>query len=318
MKLNTKVLVTQEIHPKGMELLQKHINQIVVAPKDDKETILSLIDDEVEGVIVRYNKFDRDMIAAAKNLKVIARHGIGVELIDLHAAREKGVLVVNTPDAATNSVAEHVIMMVLMLAKKIDYVSTQFKHGNYAIKSSYGPTDVQGKTIGFIGLGRIGLLAAEKCHCLGLKVIAFDPFLTPSSAPPFVSLETDMHSLLMQSDFVSLHVPLTDETNNLIGKNELSLMKPTAFLINCARGGVVNERDLIDALDNKIIAGAGLDVFETEPPKIDNPLLHMDNVVVTPHSSALTEDGKIKMAIGAVEQLLDVLQNKTPKHIVRI
>lgn len=317
MKLQTKIVITQPIHPSGMDLLNAAVETVVVAADDRPETILALLDDSVEGVIVRYNVFNRAMIESAKNLKVISRHGIGVELIDLAAATEHGVMVVNTPDAATVSVAEHVVVMAMMLCRKMLFAHNELVVGNFAIKNHYGPDDVEGKTIGFIGLGRIGVEAARRCMGIGMKVIAYDPYLGPVGAKiSGVSLCATMDDLLRQSDFVSLHTPLTPDTNHMIGRRQLGMMKKSAYLINCSRGAVVDESALIEALLSGEIAGAGLDVFEQEPPAADNPLLHMKNVVLTPHSSSLTAAGTVRMAIGAVEQLLKVLQAQTPDYLV--
>lgn len=317
MKLKTKVLVTQPIHAKGMELLEKEVETVLRAPDDSIETIASLLDDEVTGVIVRYNVFNRELMEKAPNLKVIARHGIGVDLIDVEAATERGIKVVNTPDAATVSVAEHVVMMILVLAKKMVYADRELKRGNYSVKDIYTPDDAEGKTLGLVGFGKIGREVAKRCIGLGMEVIAFDPYTNQAAFDSMGVKKVDtVESLLERSDFVSLHTPLTPQTHHLIGEAQFKMMKKTAFLINCSRGQVVDEEALIKSLRQKEIAGAGLDVFEKEPPEADNPLFTMDNVIVTPHSSSLTVNGKIKMAVGAVEQLLKVLRGEEPDYLV--
>ncbi len=317
MKLKTKVLLAQPIHEKGLKMLEAAVEEVVVAPDDKAETLASLLDEKVEGVIVRYNIFNRALIEKAPNLKVIARHGIGVELVDLQAATEHGVMVVNTPDAATVSVAEHVVMMIMVLAKRVMVADAALRKGNYAIKDKYGPDDVEAKTLGLIGLGRIGREVAKRCLGLGMKVIAFDPYTNPDAAAKIgVSLADSMAGVLAAADFVSVHTPLTPETRHLIGAEQFAAMKPTAYFINCARGEVVDEAALISALKAKKIAGAGLDVFAQEPPAADNELFALDNVIVTPHSSSLTMNGKIKMATGAVEQLLKVLVGEKPDYLV--
>lgn len=317
MKIKTKVLVTQPIHAKGMQMLTEAVEEVIQAPNDRIETLASLLDDKVEGVIVRYNVFNRELIEKAPNLKVIARHGIGVELIDQEAATEHAVMVVNTPDAATVSVAEHVVMMAMVLAKKLFMADAALRKGNYAIKDKYAPDDVEAKTIGLVGLGRIGREVACRCRALGMKVIAFDPYMSPPCAQEIgVTLMETLEELLASADFVSMHTPLTPTTRHLIGEKQFALMKPDAYFINCSRGEVVDEEALIQALKDKKIAGAGLDVFTTEPPSPENPLFSMDNVIVTPHSSSLTVNGKIKMATGAVEQLLKVLRGEMPDYLV--
>lgn len=317
MKLKTKVLLTQPIHARGMEILESAVETVVVAPDDKIETIASLLDGEVTGVVVRYNVFNRYLMEKAPNLKVIARHGIGVELIDLEAARERGVLVVNTPDAATVSVAEHVVMMVLALSKKMLFADRELKKGNYSVKDNYMPDDVEGKLLGLVGFGKIGREVEKRCKALGMNVTAYDPFMDRAAFEGLgVEKAPSLEDLLERSDFVSLHTPLTPETQRLMGEAQFKLMKSSAYLINCARGQVVDEAALIKCLQEKVIAGAGLDVFEKEPPGADNPLFAMDNVIATPHSSSLTVNGKIKMATGAAEQLLKVLRGETPDHIV--
>ncbi len=317
MKIKTKVLLTQPIHEKGMKLLTDSVEEVVLAPNYEVSTLAALLDEKVEGVIVRYNIFNRELIEKAPNLKVIARHGIGVELIDLKAANEHGVMVVNTPDAATVSVAEHVVLMALMLSKKILTADAAIRQGNYAIKDIYQPDDVEGKTLGLVGFGRIGREVAKRCRGLDMQVKAYDPYLKAEQVEALgVSMVRTLEELLETADIVSLHTPLTEDTRHLIGEQELNRMKPSAFLINCSRGAVVDEAALVKALKCKKIAGAGLDVFEQEPPSEDNPLFSMENVVVSPHSSSLTQNGKIKMAVGAVEQLLQVLRGEIPAHIV--
>ena len=317
MKRKTKVLVTQPIHDKGMKLLEDSVEEVVLAPNDKVETLSSLLDDKVEGVIVRYNVFSRELIKKAPNLKVIARHGIGVELIDLEAATEHGVMVVNTPTAATVSVAEHVIMMLMVLSKKLLFADAELRKGNYGVKDKYMPDDVENKVLGLVGLGRIGQEVARRALGLCMKVIAFDPYMKPEMGEKVgVSMKASMEEVLKTADFISLHTPLTPATRHMIGKKEFSMMKPGAYFINCSRGAVVDEAELIKSLENKVIAGAGLDVFEDEPPKANNPLFGMDNVIVTPHSSSLTMNGKIKMATGAVEQLLKVLDGQKPDFLV--
>lgn len=317
MKLKTKVILAQPIHPKGMELLEANIEEVIVAPSDDPAVLVSMMDESVEGVIVRYNVFNREMIEHAPNLKVISRHGIGTELIDSEAATEHGVMVVNTPAAATVSVAEHVVLMTMMLSKNVLVGDAALRAGNYGIKDKYGPDDVEDKVIGFIGLGRIGGEAAKRCIGIGMKAIAYDPYLKPEAAAAMgVTLVETMDEVLATSDFVSLHTPLMPSTKHMINKDKLALMKKTAFLINCSRGAVVDEEALIAALQDGVIAGAGLDVFEQEPPAVDNPLFKMPNVVVTPHSSSLTLNGRIKMSVGAVEQLLKVLNGEAPDYLV--
>ncbi|MDN5300914.1 MAG: D-3-phosphoglycerate dehydrogenase / 2-oxoglutarate reductase [Thermoanaerobacteraceae bacterium] len=318
MKLKTKVVVTQPIHEKGMKLLVDSVEEVVVAKDSNIETIAGLLDEKAEGVIVRYNPFPRELIEKAPNLKVIARHGIGTELIDLEAATEHNIAVVNTPNAATVSVAEHAVTLMLCLAKNIFYADSELRKGNYAVKDKYLSYELEGKTVGIVGLGKIGMEVAKKCkYGFGMKVIGYDPYVNKEKAQEIgVELFNNIDEVLESSDFVSLHLPLTESTKHIINEEKLRKMKKSAYLINCARGAIVDEKALIKALQEGSIAGAGLDVFEKEPPELDNPLFKMNNVIVTPHSSSLTEDGKIKMAVYAVEGLLQVLKGEKPTYLV--
>lgn len=318
MKLKKKVIIVQPIHEKGLELLKESVEEVIVSPDDSVETVKKLLDETVEGVIVRYNPFPRELMEKAPNLKVIGRHGIGVELIDLNTATEKGVVVVNTPEAATNSVAEHAVTLMLCLAKNILFADEESRKANYAVKNKILCTDLEGKILGIIGIGKIGLEVAKKCmNGFNMKVLAYDPFADKRKVEKLgISLLDDINIVLKEADFVSLHLPLTKDTKYSIGENEFKKMKRTAFLINCARGAVVNERELLKALKEGEIAGAGLDVVEKEPPDKDNPLLKLDNVVLTPHSASLTVESKIKMAVTAVEEVVKVLKGDKSKYLV--
>jgi D-3-phosphoglycerate dehydrogenase len=318
MKINTKVVVTQPIHEEGMRILNSAVEEVVVAPDDSLETIARLLDDGVEGVVVRYNPFPKELIDKAPNLKVIARHGIGVELIDVKYATEKGIYVVNTPMAATVSVAEHTIALMIALAKKLLKSDSAVRNDNYSVKSKLGCTDLAHKTLGIVGAGKIGIEVAKKCKLgFDMDVIAFDPYVNKEIAEKLgIEVVDALEDLLERADYVSLHVPLSKETKHMLSIKEFKKMKKTAFLINCGRGALVNEEDLITALSSGEIAGAGLDVFEKEPPEKDNPLLKMEQVVLTPHSASLTYESMVRMATGAASQLVQVLKGEKPEFIV--
>lgn len=318
MKLKTKVLLTHPIQPEAMRLLEESVEEVVVAPNDDRKTIYDLIDDNVEGIIVRfYVPVDRELLEKGKGLKVIARHAVGCELIDLKAATELGIQVVNTPFSTSTSVAEHVLTFILMLAKKLPFADAQLRNGNYGIKDKYEPDDVEGKTVGLVGFGRIGCEVARRCAAFGMRVIAYDRYAGDEA---FCSLDVkrclSVEEVLEESDFVSLHVPLTPETRNLIGEKELGLMKKGACLINCSRGGVVDETALAEALEKGSITGAALDVYEQEPPPPDNPLFGLEGFIGSPHKAGLTVSGVRKMSFEAVTQMLKVLRGEKPDCLV--
>ena len=258
------------------------------------------------------------MDQAGQTLKVIARHGIGVDNVDLAAATERGILVVNTPDAPTESTAEHAVALLLALAKQVAAGDRTLRGTANIPRSRLQGTEVRGRTLGVVGFGRIGRRVAEICkQGLQMRVIAFDPYLNRGqTAAMGIEAADSLEALLDQADFVSLHPALTSETKNLIGKAELHRMKSTAFLINVSRGPVVDEIALIDALETGQIAGAAMDVFDPEPASPDNPLFKMPNVVATPHISSFTDLGREAMSRGAVEQTLQVLRGERPPFLV--
>ena len=324
MKLKKKVLITQFIHPDGMKILEDAIEHVVLAPDPKPETLLSMMDESIDGIIVRHNRLTSEMIQKCPNLQVIARHGIGTELIDLEAATKQGVIVKNTPHAATVSVAEHTMMYILMLGRKIMTADKEQKKGNFAIKVTYKPDDIEGKTVGIIGLGHIGSIVAKYCNIFDMNVIAYDPRLSPEDDAKYgAKIMPDMDSVLKKADFVTLHTPQTEETIHMMSTEQFEKMKSSAYFINCSRGPIVDEKALIEALENQTIAGAALDVFETEPTDKDGKLLDtyqklfsMENLIISPHSSALTVSGSRKMAVQSAEQMVKVLKGEKADWIV--
>lgn len=324
MKLKKKVLITQFIHPDGMKILEDAIEHVVLAPDPKPETLLSMMDESIDGIIVRHNRLTSEMIQKCPNLQVIARHGIGTELIDLEAATKQGVIVTNTPHAATVSVAEHTMMYILMLGRKIMTADKEQKKGNFAIKVTYKPDDIEGKTVGIIGLGHIGSIVAKYCNIFDMNVIAYDPRLSPEDDAKYgAKIMPDMDSVLKKADFVTLHTPQTEETIHMMSTEQFEKMKSSAYFINCSRGPIVDEKALIEALENQTIAGAALDVFETEPTDKDGKLLDtyqklfsMENLIISPHSSALTVSGSRKMAVQSAEQMVKVLKGEKADWIV--
>ncbi|NPV54947.1 MAG: hydroxyacid dehydrogenase [Firmicutes bacterium] len=314
--MKKKVLIVQPIHESGVEVLEPYFD-VKVASDPSIPTLLREIDG-AHGAIVRTAPFPAEVIDKARDLEVIARHGVGVDNIDVEAATSRGIPVVYTPNANAVSVVEHVIMFMGALAKVLLPYDKATREDNFGVRNEYRAVDINGKTLGIVGVGRIGGLLCKKCMAaFDMRVLAYDPYVPAEKISEIGATPcNDLDELLRESDFVSLHLPLTDETRNLIGGRELALMKPTAFLINAARGGAVEEAALIDALTNRRIAGAALDVFEKEPPDPDNPLLKLDNVILTPHSGALTQEAVIRMATGAAEGVRDVLLGKRPQFVV--
>jgi D-3-phosphoglycerate dehydrogenase len=310
------VLLPEPIRPEGRRLLEGRV-RIVEAPDHGPETLKKFIRD-AHGVILRTGaRITAEIIAKAPQLQVIARTGAGVDNVDVKAATERKIPVCYVPDANVVSVAEHVMSLLLALSKQLKVLDEEVHRGNFSVRYQYLSTELWGKTLGIIGLGKIGREVAQRARKgFAMKVVTFDPYVSPEEArhlgaEPFDSLT----KMLSQSDAVTLHVPLTDETRNLMGPGEFRSMKPSSWFINTSRGGLVDEAALIEALDSGVIAGAGLDVFESEPLDPDSPLTKFSNVILTPHVAGLTNESSIRMAVGAAEAVLDVLEGRTPAHV---
>ena len=268
---------------------------------------------------MRYpTKLDAQAIGLAKKLKVISTSGFGTDAIDISVATKHGVVVVNNPGLSTTAVAEHTICMILALAKKLTFLNQCVKTGNYLIRNQVQPMQLEGKTLGIVGLGRIGSAVASKCSAaFQMRVLAYDPYVLPSQAEAVGgTLVENLDYLLAESDFVSLHPELTDETYEMFALEAFKKMKPTAFLINTSRGKIVCEQDLVVAIGEKWISGAAIDVFEPEPPCQDNPLYDFDNVILSPHLAGVTPEAAIAATLSAANQILQVLQGQKPPYIV--
>jgi D-3-phosphoglycerate dehydrogenase len=314
--MKKKVLIVQPIHERGVQVFDDRF-EVRVASDPSVATVIKEIQG-VEGVVVRTAPFTREIIEAAKSLKVIGRHGVGVDNIDVKAATEKGIFVVNTPDANATSVVEHTLTVIGALAKHVVVRDKATRIGDWEIRNNYKAIDLDGKTLGLVGLGKIGSLVAKRAAvAYNMKVIAFDPYITPEKAREMgVTIVAAIDDVFKQADVVSLHTPLTPETRSFVNAARLRLMKPSAFLVNFSRGEVVDEKSLYDALKKGAIAGAALDVYDPEPPKKDNPLYSLENVILSPHSAALTQECVIRMATGAAEGVVDVLTGKRPQFVV--
>ncbi|MGC8972153.1 MAG: hydroxyacid dehydrogenase [bacterium] len=311
-----KVLIVQPIHEAGMNLLKSAGFDIVYASSPNPEVVAREIKG-IDGVIVRTAPFTSEIINQADSLKVISRHGVGVDNIDLESASKRGILVLNTPGVNDVSVAEHTIAIMLALSKRIKDIDNAVRIGNFNIRDEYSIIDIDGKTLGIIGFGRIGSLVAKKCkNAFSMKLLVYDPYVDEERVKEIGGKLVDLETLLRESDFVSIHTPLNDGTKGLIGERELRMMKPSAFIINMARGPIWDERAVAKALLEGWIRGAGTDVFEEEPPSRDNVLLKLDNIILSPHMAALTKECVIRMAVGAAQGVIDVLTGKRPKNIV--
>ena len=302
-----KVLVAAPIHEKAIGVLKEAGFEIVYEEYPDEERLIELVKD-VEAIIVRSKpKVSRRVIDAAPKLRVIGRAGVGLDNIDLDTARERGIKVVNSPAASSRSVAELAIALIFNVARKVAFADRKMREGVWAKKQCEG-IELEGKTLGVVGFGRIGYQIAKIAKALGMKVILYDPYPNEERAKEVGGTFVPLEDLLKESDVVTLHVPLIDATYHIINEERLKLMKPTAILINAARGAVVDNAALVKALQEGWIAGAGLDVYEEEPLPKDHPLTKLDNVVLTPHIGASTVEAQMRAGVQVAEQIVEILK----------
>lgn len=281
-------MIIQRISDSGMKRIRERCSYQVVEGLDTKAFKSELA--AADCVLTKMAPLDREDIESCPHLKVIGRHGVGFDSVDVEAATERGIPVVVTPGANKRSVAEHTLALILALTKNLVESSNETKAGNWNVRRYNKSYEFMGKRVGFLGLGNIGSEVARMCRGIDLEVSAYDPFLSDEKLAEMGCIPYhDVDQLLKDSDIVSIHVPLNAQTRNMIGWRELNLMKRSAILVNCARGGIVNESDLARALNEKVIAGAGLDVFDGEVLLPDSPLAKADNLICTPHMAAITE-----------------------------
>lgn len=304
-----KVVMTQAVCPEGLKMLEG-VADIYVADNGDPNNYLDEMKD-ADALIVRIAKCDGHAIENSPNLKVIGRTGVGYDSVDVKTATAHGIPVVITPGANNRSVAEHAVAMMFALSKNLLEAQQEMCAGNWKIRDAKKAFELEGKTVGILGLGAIGRETAKICQGCGMKIAAYDPFMSKEQIEGYGAEYYENYvDLLKVSDVVTIHVPLTKETENMISKDELALMKKTALIVNCSRGGIINEADLVEALKNGVIAGAGTDVYCSEPPKTDDPLLNCPNLVASPHSAAQTREAVIKMAQMCINGCLAVAEGK--------
>jgi D-3-phosphoglycerate dehydrogenase len=309
-----KVLVSDNISPKGVNILKKAGLEVDVltglSPEELKKEI-----GKYDALIVRSaTKVTADIISAAKKLKVIGRAGSGLDNVDKTAATKQGIVVMNTPGGNTITTAEHTISLLLSMARQIPQATASMKQGKWEKKKFFG-VEVYNKTLGIIGLGNIGAHVAKMAQGMGMIVITYDPFLSEEKAKALGVKAVGLDELIKKADFITVHTPLTKETKGLINAKRIAMMKKGVRLINSARGGIIDENALCDALKSGHVAAAALDVFEKEPP-VDCKLIELDNVIVTPHLGAATEEAQENVAIAVAEQIADFLKNGTIKNAV--
>ena len=309
-----KVLISDNISSKCVEILKTAGLEVDMKVGLKPEELKACIGD-YHGLVIRSaTKVTSDIISAAKNLRVIGRAGSGLDNVDKTAATKKGIVVMNTPGGNTITTAEHTIAHLVSLARLIPQATMSLKAGKWEKKKFMG-VELYNKTLGILGIGNIGSQVAKRMQAFAMNVIAFDPFLSEDKAKIMGIEKVDLKELFKRSDFITIHTPLTPETKYLINKKTIKIMKPGVRIINCARGGIINEKDLYDAIVEGKVAGAALDVFEKEPPG-NNPLLTLDNVIATPHLGASTKEAQENVAVAVAEQIVDYLIHGTIRNAV--
>jgi D-3-phosphoglycerate dehydrogenase len=303
------------MHRQGTELLEKKCDLIYVRSYDEKDILTQTAD--VDAIIIRANgAVTKAIIESSPKLRVIGRHGVGLDAIDLAAARKNGIKVVYTPMANKQSVAEHFVVLALMLAKKVRLADIALRDYRWQARYELIGTELFGKRLGVLGFGRIGQQTARICkNGFNMDIFYYDQINYPDAEDELNASRVEASDLFADADFISINLPLLPETKHFVNADRLSLMKSTAFLINMARGSVWREADVVEALKDNTIAGAGSDVYEIEPVSPDNPLLTLDNFVGTPHMSAHTEEGMIRMSMVASD-VLAVLEGRDPEFPV--
>ncbi|MBU7216930.1 phosphoglycerate dehydrogenase [Staphylococcus gallinarum] len=303
-----KILVSDPISPEGLKSLTDHKDFEVVTNTELSESELIEKIADFEGLIVRsQTQVTADVIAAAPNLKVIARAGVGVDNIDIDAATKHGVIVINAPDGNTISATEHSMAMILSMARNVPQAHKSLKEGKWDRKT-YRGTELYNKVLGVVGAGRIGLGVAKRAQSFGMKILAFDPYLSEDKAKELNVIRATVDEIAEQADFVTVHTPLTPKTKGIVGEAFFAKAKPTLQIINVARGGIIDEEALLNALNEDRIQAAALDVFETEPAT-ESPLVKHDKVVVTPHLGASTVEAQEKVAVSVANEIVDIFEN---------
>jgi D-3-phosphoglycerate dehydrogenase len=316
MKNRYKIFVTEPL-PK-LEVGFKPLRRIAEIRFLKEFTGKVLTDDirDVDAIVAGDAMITRKSLEGVQRLKVIGRCGVGVDNVDLDACTEKGIMVFNAPSLNAVSVAEHAIGMMMAISKKFLLSDKLVRTGLWSEKTRYINTELSKKTVGIIGLGDIGRLVAKKVKAFDMEVLAFDPYVSKGKAMEVSACLSGLKTLLRESDFVSIHCPLTFETRGMIGEDELRSMKKTSILINTARGEIVRERALCRALKEGWIAGAGIDVFEEEPLATNHPFIELDNILLTPHSASFTAEAVRRIALYVSKNIMRVFNGQIPENIV--
>src|SRR5512137_556773 len=312
-----RVLVADDLSAEGIEILRRAGLQVDVRVGMKPEELEAAIG-EYDGLAVRSaSKVTARVLERASRLKVACRAGVGVDNVDLDAATRQGVVVMNTPGGSSVTVAELALGMILSLCRHVPAATASVKAGKWEKKRFQG-REIAGKTLGVVGIGNIGSVLVERALAMKMRVVAYDPFITPEAAAKLGAELVDLERLWREADVVSLHVPLTEQTRHLVGAATLAKMKKGAILVNCARGGIVDEKALADALASGHLGGAALDVFEKEPPPAGHPLLALDGFICTPHLGASTGEAQAAVAVAIARQMALYLSRGVVQNAVNV
>lgn len=314
------VLITDSINPKAIDIL-KDSCEVIFEPKLSHQELLERIPN-VEALMIRSaSTVSADILENAKLLRIVGRAGVGTDNVDVMTATKQGVIVINSPEGNTVAASEHTIGMLMALARHIPEGDASLKNGQW-IRGKLVGVEVYGKSLGIVGLGKIGRRVAKACLAMGMKVNVFDPFLSKTMAEELGVNVVSIDEIIEKSDFITIHAPKTKETQNLFNRETFARCKPGVRLVNCARGGIIHEADLAEAIRSGIVAGAALDVFEQEPPDMNGPLFqlgeHAHKLVLTPHLGASTEEAQVNVALDVAEQIKDFFQHGFARSAVNI
>jgi D-3-phosphoglycerate dehydrogenase len=310
-----KVLVSDSLAEEGVKRLSSGADVDVITNLSPEELIEKIKD--YDALVIRSGtKVTADVIRAADRLKVIGRAGVGIDNVDVEAATKRGIIVLNTPGGNTISAAEHTIAMMMALARNIPQANAALHKGEWNRKK-YTGVEFFNKTLGVVGLGRVGAEVAARMKSFGMQILAYDPFVTEERAKQMGITMGDLETVLRGGDFITVHTPLTNETRNLIDEDEFNIMKPGVRIVNCARGGIINEAALAKAVADGKVAGAAVDVFTKEPPT-GNPMLDQEKIIVTPHLGASTAEAQVNVALAVADQILAIAKGGLPTNAINM
>lgn len=311
-----KILVNEKVSPDALNILKK-AGEVVYMPSGDLDEFKKLVKDVTAVMLDTTIKFTPELMDMAPELKVISRTGTGVDNVDVEAATERGIMVLHTPDANTGTVAEHTVALIGAVSKHLLFLDKETRNGKFkTARRLYLPVDLDQKTLGIIGYGRIGKQVAKRCMAaFNMKVIIFDPYIDDSVVAPGIVRYNSEEQVFKEADVLTVHVPMTPETKHHIGEKLLSLMKPSAYIINTARGNIVDEAYVIKMLEEDRLKGAAFDVLANEPPVDGEAFLQNDKTIVSPHSAALTSECTVRVACEAATGIVDFLEGRRPRSI---